>query len=448
MRKALAVLLLPALSACQSGAPLQAGPATVPAASAAGASCPESAAGRCIAIVAVGRPDSPANAAPPVTARDLQHAGQFTLLDAQSSAKAPDWTQPIRYAEWKARGVDYLVLEGPADSVAGLQTIGATGETLHLRLADVRQEKIVVLDNLPITLSGAARAAHQASDLVLQQLTGTRGLFATDIAYIAVTQGGRASSYRLKISDAYGDDEKTIAESQEPLMSPTWSPDGRRIAYGGYEDGRSAVYICDLDSGKRTRLISEKGINGSPAWSPDGKTLALTLSFGHNPDIYFIDVDSGTRRRITSDAGIETETSWSPDGKAIAFTSDRGGAARVYTLDIDGGAPREMPAYGKQTSNPSFSPDGKMLAVVVNEGRDSRIGMIHLDSRPSAGSFEFISSGPRDEKPSFAPNGASLVYAAEDDRRGQLKIRAPGGSLRQIHGDEDVREPAWSPYLN
>jgi TolB protein len=168
------------------------------------------------------------------------------------------------------------------------------------------------------------------------------------------------------------------------------------------------------------------------------------LSFGHNPDIYFIDLVSGTRRRITSDPGIETEVTWSPDGRSIAFTSDRGGTARVYTLAVDGGAPHQVSAYGKQTSNPSYSPDGKTLAVVVDEGRDSRIGLIRLDT----GAFEFASGGPRDEKPSFAPDGGTLVYAAEDDRRGQLKIRAPGGNLRPLHADQDVREPAWSPYLN
>jgi len=443
MRRALIIVILLALGACRSAATLQAMPAA-PAASAPAVRCASAGASRCIAVVAVGKPDSPLAVAGAISGRDLLRAGRFVLLDARSFPQQPDWTQPIRYADWQALGVDYLVLEGPADSAPGLQTVGAQASSLHLRLADVRQQKIILIDNLPVPQAGVPRAAHQASDLILQQLTGVRGLAATTIAYVAVTQAGRASSYRLAISDAYGDDEKTIAESHEPLMSPAWSPDGRRLAYGGYEGGRSAVYLRELDSGKLTRLVSEKGINGAPAWSPDGKTLALTLSFGHNPDIWFIDLASGARRHVTSDPGIETEVSWSPDGNSIAYTSDRGGTARVYTLAVNGGTPHQLPAYGKQTSNPSFSPDGKSLAVVVDEGRDSRLGLIHLNS----GAFEFLSSGPRDEKPSFAPNGAMLVYAAEDERRGQLKIRALDGSLRQLHPEEDVREPAWSPYLN
>lgn len=446
MRRALtAFILLLALSACQAQSPIPAVPQAAPVASAPVPRCPATTGVHCIAVVAVGKADSPLAEARAITERDLLHGGAFMALDAQAFPEKPDWTQPIHYADWKNLGIDYVILQGAADSAPGLQTVGAAASTVHLRIADIRQEKISWVGNLPMPQSGSVPlAAHQSSDLILQQLTGVRGVAATSIAYVAVVQAGRNSTYKLLVSSADGEDEKVIAESHDPLMSPAWSPDARRIAYGGYDAGRSAVYVHDLDSGKTTRLISEKGINGSPAWSPDGKTLAVTLSFGHNPDIYFIDVASGTRRRITTDPGIETEVSWSPDGKNIAFTSDRGGVARVYTMSIDGGSAKQLPAYGKQTSNPSFSPDGKSIAVVVDQGSDSRIGLINLDS----GAFDFVSGGPRDEKPSFAPNGAMLVYAAEDARRGQLKIRALGGYLRQLHAEEDVREPAWSPYRN
>lgn len=445
MRRALhGSTLLLALSACQAQAPLPAVTAAAPSAGAPVAHCPSATDAHCIAVVAVGKADSPLAAARGVTEHDLLGGAALVALDTQSFPEQPDWTQALHYDAWKALGVDYVILQGPADSAPGLQAVGGATDILHLRVADVRQQKIIYLGNLPVPQSGVTLAAHQSSDTILQQLTGVRGVAASAIAYVSVHQAGRASSYKLAVSSADGENEKIIAQSHDPLMSPAWSPDGRRLAYGGYEGGRSAVYVQDLDSGKATRVVSEKGINGSPAWSPDGKTLALTLSFGHNPDIYFIDVASGARRRVTSEAGIDTEVSWSPDGKRIAFTSDRGGVARVYVMDVDSGSPRQLPAYGKQTSNPCFSPDGKSLAVVVDEGRDSRIGLIHLDS----GAFEFVSGGPRDEKPSFAPNSALLIYAAEDDRRGQLKVRALGGYLRQLHADEDVREPAWSPYLN
>ena len=434
-----------ALSACQAASPVPSAPQTAPVASAPVAHCAAAAETHCIAVVYVGKADSPLAAARVTTEHDLLNGAPLVALDAHSFPEVPSWTQALNYADWKALGVDYVILQGPADIAPGLQTVGTEARTLHIRLADVQQQKIIWLSNLPLPQSGdVALAAHQSSDLILQQLIGVRGVAATSVAYIAVAQPGRNPTYKLMVSDVDGDNEKVLATSHDPLMSPTWSPDGRRIAYGGYDNGRSAVYMLDLDSGKTTRLISERGINGSPAWSPDGSTLAVTLSFGHNPDIYFIDLASGTRRRVTTDPGIETEVSWAPDGKSIAFTSDRGGVARVYTMSVDGSSLRQLPAYGKQTSNPSFSPDGKAIAVVVDQGGDSRIGLLHLDT----GSFEFISGGPRDEKPSFAPNGAMLIYAAEDARRGQLKIRALGGYLRPLHADEDVREPAWSPYRN
>jgi TolB protein len=195
MRRALAVLALLMQSACQSATSLPEAPAATPAVSAAPlAHCPESAVSRCVAVIAVGQAGSPLAAAAAVTARDLLHSGQFLLLDTRALPQPPDWTQPIHYADWKALGVDYLILQGPADSVPGVQTVGAQGATLHVRLADVRQEKIILIDNLSVPPAGATLPAHQASDHILQQLTGVRGLFATDIAYVAVTQAGRASS--------------------------------------------------------------------------------------------------------------------------------------------------------------------------------------------------------------------------------------------------------------
>src|SRR3546814_12769879 len=107
--------------------------------------------------------------------------------------------------------------------------------------------------------------------------------------------------------------------------SDVCSSDLKQIALVGYEHGRSAIYLYSTESGKVTKLISEKGINGSPAWSPDGKRLAFVLSFESNPDIYVMDMASRKRTRLTDHYGIDTEPAWSPAGSKIVFTLDRGG---------------------------------------------------------------------------------------------------------------------------
>ena len=392
--------------------------------------------GRCVAVLAVN------SAAGPLAAdarlrieRDLVHGGGFAALAEASFPEHPGWEQKIGFDAWRALGVDTLVLVGPADPAAA---------ALRVVAVDTHSETILLANDASLPPAPNHSPADHAADLIVQRVTGVRGLASTAIAYISVAMAGGSPLYRLNLSNPYGDDEKLLAESRQPLMSPAWSPDGLRLAYVGYEGDRSAIYIRNMVSGNISRLISEPGINGAPAWSPDGKQVAATLSFGHNPDIYIIDVATGARHRITSDAAIETEAAWSPDGRTIAFTSDRSGPARVYTMNADGSEVRMMPLFGKQTSNPCFSPDGKTLAIVVDEGRDSRIGLLRLDS----GALDFISAGPRDEKPSFSPNGAMLLYASEDARRGQIKVRSFDGSLSEVHGDEDVREPAWSPYLD
>ena len=370
--------------------------------------------------------------------QDLVRSGHFVALAPERLAVQPGLSQPVPYAQLQASGLEYLVVVGLRDEA---------GQRVGITLTSLPQQKQLFARNYPVEQPEAVPAvAHRGSGLILEAVLGLaeRGTLGTSIAYVSVSRSGGDLSYRLQVADEDGSNARTLARSRDPLMTPAWSPDGTRLAYVGFEGGRSAIYICDLASGHSVRVISEPGINGSPAWSPDGSRLAVTLSFEHNPDIYLIDPDTGNRRRITFSPGIDTEAAWSPDGQTIAFTSDRSGTARVYTMNADGSGVRPMPAYGKQTSNPRFSPDGRSLAMVIYQGHGSRIGLLHLDTDR----FEYVSGGPRDESPSFAPDGSRLLYSSQDERLGALKIRGADGVTQEISDGEDLREAAWSPYLN
>jgi TolB protein len=390
----------------------------------------------CVAVIGVPRP--PALDVGSVAAeQDLAAAG-YALLDHNAAPELPHDFANLDYNRLAAQGADYALLQAPA----------TPGGPLLVAVADVKLHSVVFSTTLsPAASADPRRAGRIAADLLLQRLTGVRGLNGTAIAYISATQPGRGRSpqFSLVVADADGSNPRTLASSSQPLMTPAWSPDGGRLAYVGYDNDRSAIYIVDLASGARRTVVEERGINSSPAWAPDGMHLAATLSLGHNPDIYLIDLASGGKRRLTSDAAIETETTWSPDGRTLAFTSDRTGVPRVYTMSVDGGAARPLAAIGKQSANPCYSPDGRSLAMVADIGGRFRVGLLHLDSER----FDTLSGGPRDEKPSFAPNGTTLVYAAQDGLLGTLKVRRlDTGESRELRGDGDMREPAWSPYIN
>lgn len=284
--------------------------------------------------------------------------------------------------------------------------------------------------------------AHQIADLIFENLTGIPGVFNTKITYVASKGFGLDRTYALMVADWDGENPRTIATSREPLMSPQWAPDRRRLAYVGYERGRSSIYIHEIATGKVRKLVSEKGINGSPAWSPDGTQVAVTLSYENNPDIYIIDVGTGVKRRMTTTDGIDTEAAWSPDGQSLVFTSERGGPPQIYQMSVNGGEAKRLTFEGRQNLRASYSPDGKTLALVNLNNSRYRIALLELAS----GSLRMLSDGPFDEGPSFAPNGAAIIYATQGGKGAELATVSTDGRIRQrLRQSGDVREPAWSP---
>ncbi|TJY60831.1 Tol-Pal system beta propeller repeat protein TolB [Sinimarinibacterium sp. CAU 1509] len=369
---------------------------------------------------------------------DLARSGRFRTLARNDMLQKPTTPQQVDVQAWRTQGIDNVVIGQIARADSGYMA--------RFFLIDVVSGQQILGFDIPVKgLDQMRYAAHQIADLIYEKLLGIPGYFNTKIAYVSASGLGYKRTFQLVVADADGWNPRVVATSREPLMSPTWSPDRLKLAYVGYERGRSAIYLHDLATGKVRSLIAERGINGSPAFSPDGRSLALTLSFESNPDIYVMDIASGKRRRLTDHYGIDTEPSWSPDGTKLVFTSDRGGQPQIYEISAQGGDPRRVTFEGRQNLRASYAPDGRSLVMVNLEGGAYRIATLDL----ATGDMRILSPGRLDESPSFAPGGAVVIYATQGSRGSELATVSIDGrvrqSLRQASGD--IREPAWSPLV-
>ena len=360
-----------------------------------------------------------------VVAADLDRSGQFRSLPRGDMVERPTTGAEVNYATWRTLRQDFLLVGRVLDAGGNLR--------VEYELFDVAKQ-VRLLGEAKVAPPSAARdVAHQIADAVYEKILGVRGAFWTRIAYITASGTGGNARYALMVADSDGYNPQRVASSPEPLLSPAWSPDGRKLAYVSFENGNSEIFIQDISTGAREKVSSFRGINSGPAFSPDGRSLALTLSKGGSPEIYVMDLGSKALRQVTSQSGIDTAAAYAPDG-SIYFTSDRGGRPQVYRVGAGGGG----------ASRVTF--DGKKIAVAQGSGNSYRIAM--LDNSLGSPRWSTLSPGSLDESPSFAPNASMILYAARDGGRGVLYAVSADGRVRQrlVLADGNVREPAWGPY--
>ena len=370
---------------------------------------------------------------------DLARSGVFRTLPEAQILEKPTRGGEINYATWKQLKQDYIVVGRVLDA-------GDGGYRIEYELFDVAKAERLLGLAITARPNATRDAAHQIADAIYEKITGVRGAFWTRIAYVTASGRGDAMRYALMVADADGYNPQTIVRSAEPLLSPSWSPDGNRLAYVSFERGNSAIYVQNISTGARDLVASFRGINSAPAFSPDGRRLALTLSRSGNPEIYVMDLGSKQLTQLTNQFGIDTEPTWSADGARIYFTSDRGGRPQIYRVPSGGGSASRVTFQGNYNATPTVSYDGKKIAVAQGSGSNYRIAM--MDSSLGSPRWSTLSPGSLDESPSFAPNASMVLYAAREGRRGVLYAVSADARVRQrlVLADGDVREPAWSPY--
>jgi TolB protein len=381
--------------------------------------------------------DVPLNVASVISA-DLTRSGRFAPIAEEDMLQKPTSGTDMDFDDWSILGVEAVV-------VGSVTQTGDNAYSVQFQLFDVFGRDQLVGYRMPASRGTIRRVAHRAADMIYEKLTGIKGVFDTKVAYVTAEQGRDGESYSLTVSDQDGENEHKIMESKDPIMSPAWSPDSRRLAYVSFEGNRSSIFIQTLRSGNRIQVSSKPGINGAPAFSPDGRKLVITLGgVDGNLDIYTLDINSRQSKRITTHRAIDTEGSWSPDGRYIYFTSDRSGGPQIYRVSADGGTAERVTFEGSYNARPRLSPDGTRLAMVHLDRGNYRIAVMDVKRKD----LLVLSAGSQDESPSFAPNSDTLIYATRPGRNGVLESVTADGLIRQrlasVQGD--VREPVWSPF--
>lgn len=377
-----------------------------------------------------------------VVAADLRSSGLFRPMERGEMVELPTRASEVDLDDWRMLRQDFVV-------VGRIEAEGEGRYAIHFEVLNALNGQRLLEYRQPATLRNMRPASHRVSDLIFERLTGIRGAFSTRIAYVEVEGPPTARSYKLVVADADGENRFTVIESSDPLMSPSWSPDGQSLAYVSFEGKASSIQIQELRTAKRTRVSAQAGVNGAPAWAPDGRRLAVTLSRKDgNVDIYLLDLaEAGQSRltRLTDDGGIDTEPAWTPDGKNVYFTSDRSGSPQIYRIAAAASQRAQRVTFeGTYNARPRLSPDGTQLAMVTLDRGAYCIAVQDLKN----GAVRVLTRGRLDESPSFAPNGAVLIYATQEKGRGMLATVSVDGNIRSLLAQQqgDVREPVWSPF--
>jgi len=377
-----------------------------------------------------------------IVGNDLRNSGTFEPVPAQNMISLPTQASEVIFRDWKALGAQFVMVGSIVPSGAGLQ--------VQFALFNVATEQQVLAGNVSGSVEQLRDMAHYVSNQAYEKLTGIKGAFATRLLFVTAERFSVDNTrYSLQRADYDGARAVTLLQSREPILSPSFAPDGKRIAYVSFEQKRPRIFIQYIDTGRREQITNFEGLNGAPAWSPDGSKLALVLSKDGNPEIYVMNLASRQLQRVTNHFGIDTEPFWGKDGQTIYFTSDRAGKPQIYKLNTSSGAVERVTFIGNYNANPNLSADEKTLVMVH---RQEGFTVFRIAAQDLVrGTVKILTQSSLDESATVAPNGTMVIYATSQQGRGVLMLASINGRVKiplPVAAQGEIREPSWSPYLN
>lgn len=371
---------------------------------------------------------------------DLIRTGEFSVLDEGLLLPVKIINEELVYSDWKMLGIDYLV--------TGIITQDKNSLDINYEIYDVHKKRKVRSSKVFGIPNQIRQLAHYTSDGIYESITGIKGIAATRILYVnEIKDSQLISTYKLMLADSDGANEKILLSSSEPIISPSWSPDGKRVAYVSFETGMAKVFIQEIASGKREAVLSKETQISSPSWSPDGKYLSLTLYQDGNAEIYILRLRDRTLTRMTNQFAIDTESSWSPKGNKILFTSGRSGSPQIYELDLRKLNPKakRVSFEGSYNAKASYLPNEEGI-IFVHRSND---GLFHIALKYKKENFiRVLTEAKMDESPSVAPNGNMVIYGIREKNLSMLAgFSLSGAKFKLPASNGEVREPAWSSFL-
>jgi len=376
-----------------------------------------------------------------IIGNDLRNSGVFEPIPRQNMISLPTQAAEVIYRDWQALGAQYVLVGSIVPNAGRLQ--------IQFALFNVTSQQQVLTGSVGGGVDQLRDMAHHIADQAFEKLTGVKGAFSTRMLYVTAERFGvNNTRYTLQRSDYDGARAVTLLQSREPILSPSFAPDGRRIAYVSFEQKRPRIFVQHIDTGRREQITNFEGLNGAPAWSPDGNRLAFVLSRDGNPEIYVMDMGTRQLRRVTNQPSIDTEPFWGKDGQTIYFTSDRAGRPQIYKMNINSGATDRVTFVGNYNANPKLSADEKTLVMVHRQDGFTVFRVAAQDLQ--TGRVRILSATGLDESPTVAPNGTMLTYATRQQGRGMLMLVSTNGRFKTPlpTAQGEVREPSWSPYLD
>ena len=376
-----------------------------------------------------------------IIGNDLRNSGYYSPIPRQNMISLPTQAGEVIYRDWKALGAQYIMVGSIVPSGGRLQ--------VQYALFNVATEQQVLTGSVSGSVDQLRDMSHYIADQSFEKLTGIKGAFSTRMLYVTAERFSTNNTrYTLQRSDYDGARAVTLLQSREPILSPRFAPDGKRIAYVSFEQKRPRIFVQHIDTGRREQITNFEGLNGAPAWSPDGSRLAFVLSRDGNPEIYVMNLGSRQLTRVTNSPAIDTEPFFGKDGSTLYFTSDRGGKPQIYKTTIGSGGAERVTFIGNYNANPKLSADEKTLVMIHRQDGFTNFKVAAQDLQ--RGSVKILSETSLDESPTVAPNGTMLIYATRQQGRGVLMLVSLNGRVRLPlpTAQGEVREPSWSPYLN
>jgi len=364
---------------------------------------------------------------------NLIRTGEFKLFDNDDLLSIPNNEDEIIFNDFRILNIDYLIVGSLASESSNIKA--------EYQVFDIKKGSKVRSSTVYGIPNKNRQLAHYISDGIYEEITGIQGIASTKILY--VTQN---KDYRLVVADADGKNEQILLESSEPIISPSWSPDSKKVAYVSFETGMAKVFVQDIASGDRELVIENSFQISSPAWSPDGKFLSLTMYQDGNAEIYILNLKNKNLTRLTNHYAIDTESTWSKKGSKIMFTSGRSGSPQLYEINLrkSNARPRRITFDGNYNAKGTYLPNNEGIVFVHRADVNFQIALKYFDEnfiRP-------LTESQMDESPSISPNGNVIVYSIKEEDLGLLSgVTLSGAKFKLPATEGSVREPAWSGFL-